>query len=181
MSIRDELAQLSLDLTSVLDDCKPDDMVKLSNQLKSAANTTKTDLATLNATLQTSPIENHADVIKVAEHALGDLRELISMTKGIASHLYGQLVTIDLNDPELISAAAEFIRSTRESIADFIQLYRDEQNFLYKTQLSMLQFAQKKELLKYKAELEANKNTINADVVETVQYSQEEVMDILNS
>lgn len=180
MSVKDEIQKLSFDLDAVLNECSPSDMIALSEQLKSASDSTKADLTMLNATLKSSPIENHAAVLKTAETTLNDLRDLISMTKGISNHLYAQLVTIDLNDPELISAAAEFIKSTRESIADFVQLYRDEQQFLYKTQLSMLQFAQRKELLKYKAELDANRKTIDV-TPESVAYSQEDVMDILNT
>lgn len=180
MSVKDEIAKLNFDLDSVLSECKPADMIALADQLKLSCEATKSDLATINTTFKLSPIENHAGVLKVAEGTLNDLRDLISMTKGIATHLYGQLTTIDLNDPDLVSAAAEFIRSTRESISDFVQLYRDEQQFMYKTQLSMMQFAQKKELLKFKAELDANKRTIDVDA-ESVTYSQEDVMDILNT
>lgn len=180
MSTKDEIAKLNIELDAVLDECKPADILALSDKLKLATTNTKANLTQINSALKSPQIEGHAEIIKTAENTLGDLRELIHMTKTIANRLYGQLVTIDISDPNLIMAAAEFVRSTRESIADFIQLYRDEQSFLYKTQLSMLEFAQKKELIKYKAELDANKNALDADV-ESVSYTQEDIINILNN
>lgn len=179
MSTKEEIEKLTLELDDVLNECNPEDLLLISSQLKSATTNTKVELNNINKSLQTASIVGHDAVLKTAETTLTDLHELIKMTKTISSHLYGQLVSLDITDPNLVTAAAEFIRSTRESINDFIQLYRDEQEFLHKIQLSMLQFAQKKELLKYKAELDVKKNEIPL-TPDSVNYSQEAVINFLN-
>lgn len=180
MSIKDELSKLTEDLDFVLNECSPADMKALSNQLKSTTDMVKVDLAAKSKELRLSPITNSSDVIKASEAAIGDLRELINMTKGIAGHLYGQLMSIEIADPMLITAAAELIRATRDSITDFVQIYRDEQQFLHRTQLSLLQFSQRKELLRYKYELDASKGMKTVDD-DSMYYTQEDVINALDT
>lgn len=180
MTTKEEISALNQEIDNILTDCQPDKLKAISSQLEFASENAKTKLSEINTNLLTTPIESNSALIKSASETFTDLHDLVKMTKTIANHLYDQLVTMDVTDPNLVEATAEFIRSTRESIADFIQIYRDEQAFLHKIQLSMLQFSQKKDLLKYKAELTANKDPkpVNAEVI---AYSQEQAMDLLNN
>lgn len=177
-SIKDELAQLSADIDNALNEYTPEDMLSLSDQLKTLVSTTKTELATVNDTLRAADVQDHSAVLQSAQSSFNDLRDLITITKGITGQIYAQLTSLDLPDPDLVDAAASFMKATRESIADFIQLYRDEQAFLYRVQMAMLNFTHRKELLRYKAELDANKDVIDMPE-DSVKYKQEDIVDLL--
>ena len=184
VGIKNDIEHLNNELEIAFEECNPDEMLDLADELKEITRNAKTDLAKqktneLNQNDNLSE-DNSLQIFKTAENSLNDLKDLILLTKGISNHLYGQLISVDVADPNLIAATAEFIKSTRESISDFIQIYRDEREFFHKAQLAMIQFNNRKELIRYKHELDNIKGTI--DIEEgSVEYNQEKVMDALNS
>lgn len=174
--IKSDLENLNKEIESVFKECDPNSLVELSSDLKEITKNVKTEI-TINNTLDNNT--NYEVVLSTAENTLSDLKDLIILTKGITNHLYGQLISTDVTDPNLVAATAEFIKSTRESIADFIDIYRDERKFIHRAQLALIQFNHRRELLKYKHELDNDKNTINGDGL--VTYNQEEIMNALDN
>lgn len=115
---------------------------------------------------------------------LDGINELINIAKTILTHLYKNIITTDVTlvDPELINATSTFITSCRDSIKEWIDLYRDRAKFLDKIQLQLLEHQHKKDLLKYKFELEAEFNNSQTKTPENMKiYRQEDLVKLIDS
>lgn len=114
---------------------------------------------------------------------LGNISELINVSKSIIKHLYDNIINTDLIDTELVNAAASFIEVAHRNTKEYIDLYKDRLRFFDKVQLENLKFQNQKELLDYKHKLEMEK--INSKAVDvtpegSVQWNQERIIEILD-
>ena len=108
------------------------------------------------------------------EHSLKELEEMVSLSKDIIKHVHASILATPLIDSEAVQAFGKLVESIHISIAEFIGVYRDKQNFINKVKYAVFDKEIKKELLRYKADLqkelilakEGPKN-IDADAIET--------------
>lgn len=125
--------------------------------------------------------------IKSIELSLKEIEDMIGLSKQIFRHVADSILATDLIDSELVHALSVLMSTIQSNISEFISIYKSKQNFIDKVKFSILQQEQKKELLKYKHELDMQKlkasNTDNAiDVTgDTRIYRQEDVLNILKS
>ena len=123
--------------------------------------------------------------LKNMELSLKEIEDMIGLSKQIFKHVAESILATDLIDSELVHAMSVLMNTIQSNISEFVSLYKSKQNFIDKVKFSILQQEQKKELLKYKHELEMQKlkasNSDNAiDVTgDTRIYRQEEVLNIL--
>lgn len=125
--------------------------------------------------------------LKNMELSLKEIEDMIGLSKQIFKHVAESILATDLIDSELVHAMSVLMNTIQSNISEFVSLYKSKQNFIDKVKFSILQQEQKKELLKYKHELEMQKlkasNSDNAiDVTgDTRIYRQEEVLNILKN
>jgi hypothetical protein len=73
--------------------------------------------------------------LKNMDLSMKEIEDLIGMSKRMFKHIYENIVSSDLLDSELISAAAKMLESVHINIGEFLQMYRDRQKFIEKIKL----------------------------------------------
>lgn len=123
--------------------------------------------------------------LKNMDLSMKEVEDLISTSKKLFIHIYQNIISSDLLDSELIAAAAKMLESVHINIAEFLQMYRDRQNFIEKIKVMVFQQEQKKELmlLKHKLDLEkldkkGDPDTIDAENL--MAYSIEDITRLMH-
>ncbi len=134
--------------------------------------------------LQASPekdAEWKLDTIGRLRDNLKGIDELISISTNLIKHLYTNIISTDLIDPELVEAAANLIKATHDNITEYIGLYKDREKFYERIQLEMLKHKNNLELLNKKYELESRKmsNTLSADPENLQTFDQDKIIKML--
>lgn len=128
--------------------------------------------------LQTNPTNTLS--IYNMENSLSELSFLIEKSKAIIGNLYNYISSQDFADPDLISATAKMIESSRIVIADYIELYKDKMRMIHEYNLENLKHKNRMELEERKMELKkqllGNKDIDNTDMV---SYTQEDIIKII--
>lgn len=124
--------------------------------------------------------------LKNMDLSMKEIEDLIGMSKKMFKHIYENIVSSDLLDSELISAAAKMLESVHINIAEFLQMYRDRQKFIEKIKLMVFQQEQRKELMalkhKYDMEKAAAKNEPESvDAENVMAYSIEEITRLMHN
>lgn len=182
ISIKEQIENLNSEVNNILSDnssLNPESLMTIADTVKETIDVPSNELDILNEKILVAPIESNNDVLRAAIGSVADLKELLRSCHGILNQVYTQIASLDISDPRMIEAAAAFISSMKDTIQSFIDLYRDEQNFLHSIILKKIDIQGKKDLLKYKHELELKKNSTDISSTE-VSYSQEEIMKMLN-
>ena len=90
--------------------------------------------------------------------SLGELRELIDVSKGTIRRIYDQLADSEMMiDSELVGSLSKLLEATHLTVSEYINLYRDRASFYDKVRLEMLKHEQKKELLERKHQMDLEK------------------------
>lgn len=134
--------------------------------------------------LQTSPEKDtqwKLDTIEKLRDNLKGIDELISISTNLIKHLYTNIISTDLIDPELVEAAANLIKATHDNITEYIGLYKDREKFYERIQLEMLKHKNNLELLNRKYELESRKvsDTLSADPENLQTFDQDKIIKML--
>lgn len=98
------------------------------------------------------------------EGLFSNIQDLIGVSKDMIRHVYENIVSTDLIDARLVTAAAQFIKECRASVESYLTLYQDRLKFFDKIRLMQLEQEQKKELLEMRFRHEREmfgKGTIN--------------------
>ena len=130
--------------------------------------------------------EGDLENVDLAEirNGLDQIRELIEVSKSVIQHTHEQICNSELLDPEVIQAFSKVLESSHLTIAEYVGLYKDRMAFYDKVRLKMLDFDQKKELLRMKHELDMEKAAMKTkkDVPDsnTFTFSQEDIIKTLD-
>ena len=181
-SIKSQIELLNSEVNSILNDnesLNPDALLDVANTVKDIIEVPATELAVVNEKLASTAIENNQDVLREAIGSVADLKELLRNCHGILNQVYTQIASLDISEPRMIEAAAAFITAMKETIQSFVDLYRDEQNFLHNVMLKRVDFEHKKQLIKYKHDLEQTTDVTDISA-KTFTWSQEEMTKIIN-
>lgn len=176
-SVDDFLNDLSIDSTKIQDAIENiDDAVKTGlSQIDDKAFEITSNGSSSMSLLQ----------LKDIELSLKEIEDMISLSKQIFKHVAESILATDLIDSELVNSLSTLMSTIQSNISEFLAIYKSKQNFIDKVKFSILQQEQKKELLKYKHELDMQKikakDSDNAiDVTgDTRIYRQEDVLNIL--
>ncbi len=182
VSIKDQLSLLDEQVDDIMkdnDNLTPEALQQLADSVKGVMDVPADELAMMNAKIVSTPIENNGQVLEEAIGSVADLKELLRNCHGILNQVYTQIASLDISEPRMIEAAAAFVAAMKDTIQSFIDLYRDEQNFLHSVILKKMDFEQKKQLIKYRHDLSLEANTMEVSST-TVTYSQEELMKMIN-
>lgn len=182
-SIKSQIDLLNSEVNSILsenDSLNPETLLDVASTVKDLVEVPASEIALVNDKIATTSIESNQDVIREAIGSVADLKELLKNCHGILNQVYTQIASLDMTDPRMIEAAAAFISSMKDTIQSFIDLYRDEQNFLHNIIMKKVDFEHKKQLIKYKHDLDNTKNVIDISA-STIPYSQEELIKIINA
>lgn len=120
------------------------------------------------------------------QYSLGHIKELVDVSKDTIRYIYNQLIDSELIDSELVGSFSKLLEAVHIQISEYIQLYKDRQNFLYKMQLEAVKQKNKLEQIRLKHELDMQKeelkNKNSAVTVDNmkVAYSQEELIQQLD-
>lgn len=108
------------------------------------------------------------------DHSLKELEEMVTLSKDIIRHVHSSILATPLIDSEAVQAYGKLVESIHISISEFIGVYRDKQNFINKVRYAVFDQQQKKDLLRYKTDLQLElmkaKNgpkSVDAESVET--------------
>lgn len=134
--------------------------------------------------LQTGPEQDSQwklDTIGRLRDNLKGIDELISISTNLIKHLYTNIISTDLIDPELVEAAANLIKATHDNITEYIGLYKDREKFYERIQLEMLKHRNNLELLNKKYELESRKmsDPLSADPENLQTFDQDKIIKML--
>ena len=173
------------DLDSFLSGLSLDEAIQKKDEALSAINELsaveqdirdKMDAIQSSQTSLAMPIDMLSVQMCTMEHSLKELEDIIDLSKDIIRHVHQSILATPLIDSEAVQAYGKLVESIHVSIAEFIGVYRDKQNFVNKVKFSLLQHDQKKELMRYKADLALElmkaKNgpkSIDADSVQTTR------------
>lgn len=134
----------------------------------------KMDAIQSSSTSLAMPIDMLSVQMCTMEHSLKELEDIIDLSKDIIRHVHQSILATPLIDSEAVQAYGKLVESIHVSIAEFVGVYRDKQNFVNKVKFSLLQHDQKKELMRYKADLtlelmkaKEGPKSIDADSIET--------------
>ena len=119
--------------------------------------------------------------------SLKEVEDMVSLSKSILSHVANSILATTLIDSEAVQAYSKLLESIHLNIVEFIQVYKEKQNFANKIKYALFQQQQKKELMLFKHNLELEKiklkngpDAIEADQVSTRPWKQEEITKLLN-
>lgn len=136
----------------------------------------KMDAIESSSTSLAMPIDMLSVQMCTMEHSLKELEDIIDLSKDIIRHVHQSILATPLIDSEAVQAYGKLVESIHVSIAEFIGVYRDKQNFVNKVKFSLLQHDQKKELMRYKADLalelmkaKDGPKSIDADSIQTTR------------
>ena len=79
---------------------------------------------------------------------------MVSLSKDILNHVAQSILATTLIDSEAVQAYSKLLESIHLNIVEFIQVYKDKQNFIDKIKFALFTQQQKKELMLYKHNLE---------------------------
>lgn len=114
--------------------------------------------------------------------SMKEIEDMIVLSKKMFKHIYENIISSDLLDSELISAASKLLESIHINIAEFISFYKDKQRYIDRVKIMIFQQEQKKELmiLKHQQDLEKLKYRNESEQIDenanNVTYSFEEVL-----
>jgi hypothetical protein len=119
------------------------------------------------------------------QEPFGHIKELITVSKDTIHHIYQQLVDSEMIDSELVGSFAKLMEAFHIQVSEYINIYKDRQNFLYKMKLEDVKQKYKIEQMHIKHQMDLEKieksKTVNATPVENmVSYSQEELIQQLD-
>lgn len=116
--------------------------------------------------------------------SLSEIKSLIEISKNTIRHVYDSLVSSDLIDSELVSSFAKLMESTKLTVTEYINLYKDRLIFYDKVRLENLKHKNDMEKIKYKHDLDMEK--LQSKNVQTIDisnnnnsYSQEDIIKML--
>lgn len=125
--------------------------------------------------------------IATMNKSLKEIEDMVSLSKSILSHVAQSILATTLIDSEAVQAYSKLLESIHLNIVEFIQVYKDKQNFIDKIKFALFTQQQKKDLMLYKHNLEIEKlklkngpNSVEPDAVSTRQWNQEEITKMLN-
>ena len=136
----------------------------------------------------TSPNELSIQMMSM-DHSLKELEEMVDLSKDVIKHVHSSILATPLIDSEAVQAYSKLVESIHISISEFIGVYRDKQNFINKVKYALFDYQQKKDLLRYKADLQIEimkakegPKSIDAEATETGQqnWSVEAITKILD-
>ena len=105
---------------------------------------------------------------------------------GKIKHLYTNIISTDLIDPEIVQAAASFIETTRANISEYLEIYKERQKFFEKIQFEAIKHQHNLEILERKYELEAkrmsssNSGILSANAENLQVFDQTKLIRMLN-
>lgn len=92
------------------------------------------------------------------QSSLGELKELIEVSKRTIKRIYEQLTDSEMMiDGELVGSLSKLLEATHLTVSEYITLYRDRMSFYDKVRLEMLKHQQKKELMERKHQMDLEK------------------------
>lgn len=118
--------------------------------------------------------------------SLNEIADVVSTSKDLLRHVYDAIKSTDLVDPEVVDSYTHLVETIHLSIKEYVDLYRQRVAFYDKARLSMMQFEQKKQLLRMKYDLEEKlKEKIAQSKKEVIpenmkSFSQEDIIDALD-
>lgn len=125
--------------------------------------------------------------ISSMNQSLKEVEDMISLSKSILSHVANGILATSLIDSETVQAYSKLLESIHLNIVEFLQVYKDKQNFINKIKYALFQQQQKKELMMFKHNLElekiklkSNQDDVEADAVTTRAWNQEQITKMLS-
>lgn len=127
---------------------------------------------------------NSGSILEISDLTMSmkEIEDMIVLSKKMFKHIYENIISSDLLDSELISAASKLLESIHINIAEFISFYKDKQRYIDRVKIMIFQQEQKKELmiLKHQQDLEKLKYRNESEQIDenanNVTYSFEEVL-----
>ena len=181
-SIKSQIDMLNAEVNDILSSdsgLNSESLMSIANTVKEMSQIPSYEINEINDQLSKSTVENRKDVLNSAFESMGSLKQLLATCTNIMNNIYSEMTALDISEPRLIEAAASFVASMQTSIQSFIDLYRDEQNFLHSLTLKQVDFENKKKLLKYKYDLENSVIDISSSSA-SINYSQEDLVRLLD-
>lgn len=135
---------------------KQNDVLSAINELSVVDQTLKDKIAQV----QSDPLLNQAcqyglsSQIASIDHSLAELEDIVNLSKDIIRHVHASILATPLIDSEAVQAYSKLVESIHINISEFISIYRDKQSFANKIRYAMFDQQQKKDLLRYKADLQ---------------------------
>ena len=133
-----------------------------------------------------SDVVNGPLLLKDMNATMGEVEELIQISKKMFKHVYESICSSDLIDSELVASISKLLEGIHINIAEFIQLYKERSRFADKVRLMIFSQQQKKELmeLKHKQDIEKLKLKQDNDTIDatdgTTIYNQDWVLKMLD-
>jgi hypothetical protein len=118
--------------------------------------------------------------------SLKEIRELIDISKDTIRHVYEQIVSSELCDPDAVQALGKILEATHLTVSEYINLYKDRLAFYDKVKFEQIKHSHDMEKIKYKHELDMKKLE-SKQVSQTIDmsgsssaYSQEDIIKSLD-
>lgn len=171
-----------------LDDLKLD-ADQISSTVDQIDDTVKNEIQRLD-NIQLDIKNNDGDVtlnLASMDKSLASIEDMVELSKDVIRHVAQSILATPLIDSEAVQAYSKLIESIHVNIAEFIQVYREKQNFVNKIKFSIFQQEQKKEFALFKHNLDLEKikakdgpTPIDPDDVSTRPWNQEQLTKFLS-
>lgn len=174
-----------------LNDLTLDDRSQVDSTLSSMDSALKekfSEIDEMQKSIDVKANSNDQSIIQITsiEKSLQEVEDIIYLAKDVIKHVANSILATPLIDSEAVQAYSKLIESLHINIAEFIQLYKDKNNFLNKVKFAIFKQEQMKELLKYKHDLELEKikakepKSIDADNIEDGRsWKQEDITKLI--
>jgi hypothetical protein len=107
--------------------------------------------------------------------ALGELSELIGVSKGMLGDVYRYIAGSEIMDPDVIRSGADLIKASTELIREYLDIYKEKIRHFNSIEMEMIKNDNKMKFEKYKHELK-NGGNVTDDNVDTYEYTQESIV-----
>lgn len=145
------LNELSLDNAQ-----QQNDVLSAINELSVVEQTMKSKISQVQADPMLNQIgycDLSSQIVSI-DHSMAELEDIVNLSKDIIRHVHASILATPLIDSEAVQAYSKLVESIHINIAEFINIYRDKQNFANKIRYALFDQQQKKDLLRYKADLQ---------------------------
>lgn len=161
---------------------------EINDTLTNVSDQIKTNLEKIDQTLQNTDTNSAIgpQILIDLNSSMKEVEDLINTSKQMFKHIYESIISTDLLDSELISAAAKMLESIHINIAEFLNLYKDRQKFIDKIKIMTFQQQQKIEIMQLKHQqdleklkLKSEQSAIDIDANQH-EFDQNQIIELLD-
>jgi hypothetical protein len=114
------------------------------------------------------------------KETFGELSDLIGSAKSMLVGVHDYVSSSEILDPDVLRAGADLIKSSREVISEYLNVYKQKMQHFQNIEMEMIKLENKKNFEKYKHSLKLELLDDNNTGDDYIKYNQESVVKVID-